>query len=118
MHQEKAYPKSGTWHLGLFVGPETQDVGFTWDLRPETHGTESGFWDNYDRWDPTLKTNISCRIWDAQTMIQINFNQVLCLSNNIFDLQWRYKTTAAFAVKKFFSVRISSIYIYTKNMLW
>ena len=52
--------------------PETQDTYYTWDLRPATQDTERGIWDPYDRWDPRPKTNISCQIWVAKTMIQMS----------------------------------------------
>ena len=61
---------------------ENRDTYFTWDLRLETHYTERGICNTYDRWDPRPKTNISCRTWDARTMIQMHL--IKCPINMIW----------------------------------
>ena len=73
-------PKGRTQDLrpgSLKVEPETWDPGHLFYMGHKTR--DPGYWKGdlghlcYDRWDPRLKINISCRTWDSRTMIQINF---------------------------------------------
>ena len=113
---------SGPWRLFRNLRVRTQLIGWTRGPRPGTlillilQDTEKGIWCTYDRWDPRLKTNVSCETWDGRTMIQMNL--IKCAINRIWVIIFlilSHIITAAFVVS-IFSITTSLIYVYTKHI--